>query len=294
MVRRALVRAGSVVAVLLVLVGGAVAAGARLTETVMVTYVGACSGQPDVLCAIDMQRGVVQWHANPPPLPVNQRRMVYSTGYPGVLRLFDGIEWRDVTDDDTHNLIPVLSDDGTLLVYARMDNESGEATLRLMTVQNYSYTTLPTPPGRPATPPIWSPDGNAFLYLTLLMNGSTQMWYVPVDGSKGVRLGVVSSNLVAWSPDGQQVAYVTPDKRRIFITEALSGTTVAEYGIAEGQNELSELAWSPDGDRIAFVYRHVPGNFPAGIPVHTTRLLHIPSGQITQFAHPPYQVSYTV
>ncbi|MEM6527301.1 MAG: hypothetical protein AAF653_03350, partial [Chloroflexota bacterium] len=83
--------------------------------------------------------------------------------------------------------------------------------------------------------------------------------------------------------------YVTPDRARIFIADALSGNTVAEHHITAGQDEIARLAWAPDGERIAFLHREVTANFSTGISVDDTRLLHIESGEITRLRQPVYR-----
>ncbi len=67
--------------------------------------------------------------------------------------------------------------------------------------------------------PQWSPDGERISFVAARGSGTgedapkAQLWLLPVDGGEATQLTTARDGVVAyaWSPDGGQIAYLTPD-----------------------------------------------------------------------------------
>jgi len=125
----------------------------------------------------------------------------------------------------------------------------------------------------------WSPDGASLAYTGNAspdadLDGASDLWIVPADGSSGPRrltrtVGPVEAP--AWSPDGASIAYLGHDNKfagatlpRVWIVP-VSGTPVCLTRAYEGtigraiggdvrsQPDDGGLTWAPDGRRLYFL-----------------------------------------
>jgi Tol biopolymer transport system component len=98
----------------------------------------------------------------------------------------------------------------------------------------------------------WSPDGAHLAVMNDLEPGGGRLYVMKADGS-GVR--VILDNYepggLAWSPDGQVLAYATheADADRLW---TVSPVQPQPHPVTMG-DQISDPVWSPDGSRIAFV-----------------------------------------
>jgi Tol biopolymer transport system component len=106
----------------------------------------------------------------------------------------------------------------------------------------------------------WAPDGSRLVIqygdgVRLLPS----LVMLTPDGTE--EFSTVGSG-VAWSPDGERIAYIDPNDRTLFISDLTgdrTGFEVSDLGGAEA------LAWSPDSTRIAFTAIDCP-DCPVGEP----------------------------
>ena len=110
---------------------------------------------------------------------------------------------------------------------------------------------LPMPAGWSAlgdVDPVWSADG-----ASLLVPGGVE---VPVDGSTPSQLPVDDprSHLSArYSPDGSEIAYISPDGLVVAAADGSQARVLVSSGVGRPVSWLPGPVWSPTGDRIAFV-----------------------------------------
>jgi Tol biopolymer transport system component len=103
-----------------------------------------------------------------------------------------------------------------------------------------------------------APDGTRLAFVSGL-DGPPQIYVANLDGSgvERVTSDPVEAREPAWSPEGDQIAYVgygpdTPglDHRELYVVDPTTRITVAVEG---AQDDPHEPEWSPDGDRIAYL-----------------------------------------
>ncbi|MCB9465911.1 MAG: PD40 domain-containing protein [Candidatus Eisenbacteria bacterium] len=152
---------------------------------------------------------------------------------------------------------PKWSPDGSHLVLVADWAEMGHEQVYLLSADGSEVEQVTDLPGRSAGP-AFAPDGErvAFYY-----RAST-------DDPYGVWIKELTSNTepmelvqligapfheVAWSPDGERIAYTDKlaGSRQIFLVDPATGSST---WLAGGSgSEASSPAWSPDGSKIAYV-----------------------------------------
>lgn len=159
------------------------------------------------------------------------------------------------------------SPDGHLIAYIPVDGPpppssvNGEPQWRLTVIAPDGQgrrTVTPAPVSNNFTP-LFSPDGQLILYCG---QAPQDLYTVPTSGGPGHRViqgGYCSQYLAAWSPNGQQIAYIigASGAKHYYLnvvnvqTEAVR-RLAGPLQIAGPPQNWGALAWSPNGHKIAF------------------------------------------
>ena len=135
--------------------------------------------------------------------------------------------------------------------------------------------------GAACRPPLFLRDGR-------LAVGSTV-----VDPHTGVTIDFkLDAHELAWSPVGDKLAILTPDRKEIRLAAPDGSGAVAR--VREARGLLSSLSWSPSGDRLAYIAAPDPSTRQlAGDPTSpTVRILNATNAETTS-AGPGLAVSWS-
>jgi Tol biopolymer transport system component len=155
---------------------------------------------------------------------------------------------------------PVWSPDGTRIVFG-----ARAGSLYSVDVQSGGRSLLVRLPGEnlDSVDEIeWSPDGEHLVVMNDLEPGGGRLYVMNADGS-GVR--VLLHNFgpggLAWSPDGESLAYATHGPGGDEAADRLCTISPVEgqrFTVA-ASTHIADPVWSPDGSRIAFVGSRTDG-----------------------------------
>jgi Tol biopolymer transport system component len=157
---------------------------------------------------------------------------------------------------------PAISPDGNYVVY--VERGRGGDSLRVrQVVTGSNVEVLPAEPGARLVGPSVTPDGAFIDYLKRTPTGTLDLWTIPFLGGSPKRLVAEIGSVVAWSPDGTQMAFVRGLQSQ--------GQTELVIAARDGSNPhvlttrkppeffwsglivdgSPVLGWSPDGKTIA-------------------------------------------
>jgi len=132
--------------------------------------------------------------------------------------------------------------------------------------------------GAECRPPLFLPDGRLAVGPTV------------VDPTTGVTIQFdLQASELAWSPVGDKLAILTPDRKEIRLAGPDGQDAVTS--VREARGIISSLSWSPQGDRLAFISQNDP-NTRGGPGPPTVRILNATTGEVTA-AGPGVGVSWS-
>lgn len=159
----------------------------------------------------------------------------------------DGTGLAQLTDMEASNYYPVFTPDGESLLFS--SNRNGAFDLYLLNFSEKQLFQLTTNVGNVISPD-YSPDGRQIVFANRVGEGTTSIWMVNADGlnPRLVYTGNNSIVAVAWSPNGEKIAYAmslgVPQEYEIF-TMDINGKN--HVRVSEGLMGIGgSIDWSPD------------------------------------------------
>ena len=145
-----------------------------------------------------------------------------------------------------------ISPDGKYLVHVASEN--GQQSLRVRQVSTSSDVQIVPPSDVQYTGLTFSPDGDFIYYVANEKGGLTpNLYQIPALGGNARRLIANVGSAIAFSPDGQQLAFVRnlPEagEDALMITAA-NGTGERKIAVRKLPNFFRSVAWSPNGKTI--------------------------------------------
>jgi Tol biopolymer transport system component len=166
------------------------------------------------------------------------------------LKGIEGAAARRLTDNDTDDLLPTWSPDGTQIAF--FSEQGGYTEIYVIDVDGTDERQL-TDNNVNDKDPAWSPDGTQIAFISR-RDGDYEIYVMKPDGSDQRPLTDNDTNewSPAWSPDSRKIAFASDrnGERHLYVMGADGSDprrlTDAEYPWSD------DPAWSPDGTRIAF------------------------------------------
>lgn len=164
---------------------------------------------------------------------------------------FGSATFEQLTHGAGQELFPSMSPDGRTLVYA--SEMAGNMDVYLQRVGGQNPLNLTQASAADETHPTFSPDGERIAFRSDRDGGGI---FIMGATGESVRRLTNAGYHPAWSPDGQQLLYVTQS-----VTDPAMRFTTSEMwvvSVADGQRRLlsegdaAQPVWSPHGHRIAY------------------------------------------
>jgi TolB protein len=163
----------------------------------------------------------------------------------------DGTGLIQLSDMEASNYYPTFSPDGNSLLFA--SNRNGPFDLYLLMFGEKQLFQITQNVGNVISPD-YSPDGRRIVFANQAGDGPTSIWMVNADGlnPRLVYAGTNTIVAVAWSPDGEKIAYAMsvgiPQEYEIFTMNSEGKNHIR---ISQGLSGIGgSIDWSPDGKSL--------------------------------------------
>ena len=179
----------------------------------------------------------------------------------------DGSNRRMLTNDETMNIYPVWSPNGSDIYFVSRPRVTSALLGVFVVTSDGSEARIVYPQETPALvvsgAPVLSPDGNRIAFLLEGIRNSTEIHVVETDGSGLTKLVEEETSEPDWILNGSRIGFAT---RETWDNMYPSGTAAGVYTIGIDGSNLQEvvsfpsrevawtnsISWSPDGSAILF------------------------------------------
>ncbi len=197
----------------------------------------------------------------PLPTPLGgSSEIAFATNRNGAVEIWlmnnDGSEVKQLTEIPEGACQPRWSPDGMRLVFispcTRQQSYYPGTSLFLINADGSSLTPLPSAPGGDYDPS-WAPDGKHIAFTSLRNNGVPGIYVIDLENNTVESLAQDETRAIsqpAWSPTGDQIAYVNSDNR-IWVMD-VNGENRHGLTVGGGDYRVSGPAWSPDSAVVIF------------------------------------------
>lgn len=170
----------------------------------------------------------------------------------------DGSNKQQLTNNDTQDLSPAISPDGSQIVFSRQNNSSTNYEIWMMDIDGANATQLTTVSGYDDSFPGWSSDGSKIVFSST-RDGNGNIYMMNSDGSNQQQITTHSADDRSpdWSLQGEKIIFASDrdgnGTREIYVINA-DGTGLEKIidDTMENGINLSDPAWSPDASKVAY------------------------------------------
>jgi tricorn protease-like protein len=165
----------------------------------------------------------------------------------------DGSGGLDLTKDPGWEGNPVISPDGSRILYTASVNSTLDYDVFVMDADGRNRRNLTQSPGQDSQA-VWSPDGSRIAFTATGGSSQLDVFVMNADGSGRVNItnSPTYESAPAWSPDGSRIAFSDRrgDTGLDVYTMAPDGSDVRNLSNRPGYDDAP--VWSPDGSAIAY------------------------------------------
>jgi serine/threonine protein kinase len=191
----------------------------------------------------------------------------------------DGTGLSQLTDMEASNYYPVFTPDGGSLLFS--SNRNGAFDLYLLQFSEKQLIQITENVGNVISPD-YSPDGRQIVFANRAGDAPTSIWMVNSDGLNPhlVYAGTGAIVAVAWSPNGEKIAYAMsvdlPQEYEIFTMDTNGKNHVR---ISEGLQGIGgSIDWSPDSRNVLIYAGPVGDKDIFKLDVNTLALTQLTNG----------------
>jgi len=163
----------------------------------------------------------------------------------------DGSGMIQLSDMEASNYYPVFTRDGSGLLF--VSNRNGPFDLYLLLFAEKQLLQITQNVGNVVSPD-YSPDGRRIVFVNRVGDGPTTIWMVNSDGLNPhlVYTGANAIVAVAWSPDGEKIAYaMSIGQSQEYEIFTMNTEGKDHVRISKGLKGIGgSLGWSPDGKSL--------------------------------------------
>lgn len=156
----------------------------------------------------------------------------------------DGTSVMQLTDNEVIDFAPLMSSDGTKILYESRADWISNGEIYLMSTNSTGHTNLTNHPARDRLAR-WSPDGSRIAFLSERTSTINELFVMNADGSKLQQLldNIIGEGPPAWSHDSSMIAfYLYPD---FFVINA-DGTGLRNLtNSPEEEETIFPPSWKP-------------------------------------------------
>ncbi|HEX8141607.1 MAG TPA: protein kinase [Pyrinomonadaceae bacterium] len=168
----------------------------------------------------------------------------------------DGSNQRQLTAGAGRNYAPVATPDGRFVLFH--SNRSGAWQIWRMNRDGSDPVRVTDDREGSSNWPQVSPDGRWVIYEHTSAGTLANLWKIPIDGGRPMRLTQKLSMRASISPDGKLIAYWHKDEQpnapwRIAVINSEDGSPVGQFDVPQSDADgNSNIRWIPDSS--AFIY----------------------------------------
>jgi len=168
----------------------------------------------------------------------------------------DGTGLVQLTDEPGFDFWPDWSPDGKQMTFT--SDRGGNSQIYVMDADGSNVERLTNEPGHGPQGSVYSPNGQRIVFVSGAVVPTIAV--MNADGTGAVVLTAGPDLEPSWSPDGQQIAFVSvrDGVREIYVMDADGGDQTRLTN--DANRDIGPPVFSPSGDEIAFMSRRA-GNF---------------------------------
>lgn len=179
------------------------------------------------------------------------QQIVYSGNDDGDFDIYvinaDGSGGLQLTSNDTDDTDPVVSPDGTRVIYASDVSTPGSPEIFSVPIAGGEPTQLTDASGS-SRAPAFSPDGQRIAFASD-RNGDSDIWIMDANGQRPFLVtiddGDAEDRSPVWTPDGRWIAFISNRDGAVFQVYMITLDGAALVQVTDGEDNVQSISMQP-------------------------------------------------